>query len=288
MGQYRLAAFDMDGTLLNSKKRVSENTKRAIRNAIDAGKYIVISTGRAVSECEDCAEDLGPIRYSVCESGAVVYDRRTKKILYRSGFGKKLADRILEIGARFDAVPYVLTLGEAVTEKRLIEDPGYYHMGIYIRMMERVCVITDCARKLFRTSGRGIEKINFYCSSKEVRETLKRKLNPLSEEITIAYAEETSIEISTKGMTKAAGLSWLCGYLDISPDEVIAAGDADNDRAMLAYAGLSAAMGNAPENIRRECGVVVRDNDHDGCCDVIRILTGNTLCKASAKKVEKK
>jgi Cof subfamily protein (haloacid dehalogenase superfamily) len=274
--KYKLAAFDMDGTLLNSEKRVSDNTRQAIRSAIDAGKYIVISTGRAVSECEDCAGDLDPIRYSVCESGAVVYDRCEKKILHRTGFTKVLADKILEIGTQHDAVPYVLSLGEAVTENRLMKRLDYYHMSVYRSMMNRVCVFAENVSGMFQTTGRGIEKINFYCASKEVREAVKNALEPLAEEITIAYAEETSIEISPKGLTKASGLSWLCHDLGIRRDEVIAAGDADNDRAMLAFAGMSAAMGNAPENIKQECSVVVRDNDHDGCCDVIQILLEKT------------
>ncbi|MCI1304706.1 MAG: Cof-type HAD-IIB family hydrolase [Lachnospiraceae bacterium] len=288
MDEYKLAAFDMDGTLLNSEKRVSENTKQAIRAAIDAGKYIVIATGRAVSECEDCAEDLEPIRFSVCESGAVVYDRHAKRILYRTGFKKELADVILDIGTQFDTMPYVLSLGEAVAEKGSLEHLDYYHMSVYRGMMSRVCVLTKNLPAKFHSTGRGIEKINFYCASAEVREEVRRHLEPLSEDITVAFAEETSIEISPKGLTKAAGLSWLCGRLGIRPQEVIAAGDADNDRDMLAFAGLSAAMGNAPERIRRECGIVVRDNDHDGCCDVIRCLMEEIPSKNPGKKILKK
>lgn len=272
MGRYRMAAFDMDGTLLNSAKRVSKGTQDAVAKALAAGREVVISTGRSVAECEDCADDLGGIRYSVCESGALVYDRLRKKILHRSGFAREVSDEILRIGTQLDAMPHVISCGEAITEAGMLERMDYYHMGIYSEMMHRVCVLSDDIRADFQKSGRGIEKINFYCATGETRDELRRRLSAVGDCITIAYAEKTSIEISPRGMTKASGLSWLCDFLGIDPAEVIAAGDADNDRDMLAFAGLSAAMGNASPSVREHCDIVVRDNDHDGCCDVIRHL----------------
>ena len=272
MGKFRLAAFDMDGTLLNSDKRITQETKRAIRGATAAGRYIVLSTGRSVAECEDCAEDLGPIRYSVCESGALVYDRSEQKILHRKGFRKEISDEILRIGSRFDVMPHIISLGEALTERSDLDRIGYYRMGVYSAMLRRVCIALDGVSEKLIASDRGIEKINFYCASPEIRDELRDALDGIRDEITYAYAETSSIEISPKGMTKAAGLAWLCDYLQIDPSETIAAGDADNDRGMLEFAGLSAAMGNASDQVKGACDVVVRDNDHDGCCDVIRIL----------------
>ena len=46
-------------------------------------------------------------------------------------------------------------------------------------------------------------------------------------------------------------------------------GDADNDKEALEVAGLSVAMGNAKESIKEISDVIVSDNDHDGCAEVI-------------------
>ena len=50
MGSYRLIALDMDGTLLNSQLAVSPGNRDAIHRAADAGRQIVISTGRCLAE----------------------------------------------------------------------------------------------------------------------------------------------------------------------------------------------------------------------------------------------
>ena len=50
MSKYKLIAFDMDGTLLNSEKRISEQTLEAVNHAFDAGKEVILSTGRCVAE----------------------------------------------------------------------------------------------------------------------------------------------------------------------------------------------------------------------------------------------
>ena len=45
---YKLIALDMDGTLLNSEKKVSEKTKEALKYATDKGVKVVIATGRPI------------------------------------------------------------------------------------------------------------------------------------------------------------------------------------------------------------------------------------------------
>ena len=85
----------------------------------------------------------------------------------------------------------------------------------------------------------------------------------------LANAETTSLEISAKNTTKGLGLQKLCEHLGISIDEAIAVGDADNDLDVLKRAGLSVAMGNANDNVKKIADVVVEDCDHDGCVQAI-------------------
>ena len=50
MNNYQLIAFDMDGTLLNSDKQISPETLNAIKRAGDAGKTVILCTGRNLAE----------------------------------------------------------------------------------------------------------------------------------------------------------------------------------------------------------------------------------------------
>lgn len=95
MSKYKLIAFDMDGTLLNSEKRISERTLEAVNRAFDAGKEVILSTGRCVAELREYFKRIPGLRYVVCSSGAILYDVKEEKILYSNSISIELAEKIL-------------------------------------------------------------------------------------------------------------------------------------------------------------------------------------------------
>ena len=77
------------------------------------------------------------------------------------------------------------------------------------------------------------------------------------------------MEITHPEATKSAGILALCRLLDIPPEQAVALGDSGNDESMLRTAGLSIAMGNAPEHIRAMADVVTDTNENDGAAIAI-------------------
>lgn len=71
---YHLIAFDMDGTLLTSEQTISTVSLKAINQAIQAKKQVVLATGRPLSEIKPYRQDLASLQYAILESGAVIYD----------------------------------------------------------------------------------------------------------------------------------------------------------------------------------------------------------------------
>ena len=82
MSGYKLIAFDMDGTLLNSKKQVTSAVIDGINKAFDMGKEVVLSTGRCLPELIEFFELIPKLRYAVAVSGGYVYDYHEHKIVY--------------------------------------------------------------------------------------------------------------------------------------------------------------------------------------------------------------
>ena len=74
-----LLALDMDGTLLNSEKKISNKTVEAINKAIEAGKTVILNTGRCPAELKEYRDVLPRLRYVNCVSGALVYDYEEEK-----------------------------------------------------------------------------------------------------------------------------------------------------------------------------------------------------------------
>jgi hydroxymethylpyrimidine pyrophosphatase-like HAD family hydrolase len=99
-------------------------------------------------------------------------------------------------------------------------------------------------------------------------ELVSRTLGGLAE--STHSSSSALVEISAAGVTKAAGLAWLCERQGIEPSEVIAFGDMPNDIPMLTWAGRSVAMGNAHPAVREAADEVGRTNDEDGVARYLR------------------
>lgn len=267
MKQYDLIAFDMDGTLLNSEKKISKETEKAINRAIAYGKTVILSTGRGLDELNDYKEIVKNIRYYVCEAGAFVYDSKQKHVIHADTLSIELAKQVFKLVAEQDTMIYYIGNGRGITEKEKIYHMDHYQMAQYQDMLARNIRQVPNILDYYKEHSIPLEKINVFCTTGQEREKLRKKLNNLN--VTITYSEETSMEIMPKGVSKASGLKALCRYLDIDIEQTIAVGDSDNDREILKTAGLSVAMGNALQDIKQICDVIVPDNDHNGCVEAI-------------------
>ena len=80
---------------------------------------------------------------------------------------------------------------------------------------------------------------------------------------------KTHLEIVLAGVDKADGMRGVSAATGIAPDEMLAFGDEMNDMPMLKYCGVSYAMKNAPESVRREVKLIAPKNTD---CGVARIV----------------
>ena len=82
MEQIKLVALDLDGTLFNDKLEITDENKRAIRAAVDAGTHVIISTGRPyVAMPLDKIAELG-IRYAITSNGGGIYRLPEKECVF--------------------------------------------------------------------------------------------------------------------------------------------------------------------------------------------------------------
>lgn len=267
MINYKLVAFDMDGTLLNSQKQISKNNIKAIEKAIENEKIVIFNTGRCPAELEEFFEKID-IQYLNCVSGAFVYDRKNDIMIYSKTLDIETIKQLLSITKKEDTMVQLLTK-DSIVEKRKIAQMDKYYMGVYQDMYERVTTKVDDLYKEYDNNPFEVAKFNIYHISQEARQRTRQRILDLNLDVEMADAEETSLEISAKDVHKGVGLKKLCEYLDISMFETIVVGDADNDKEALKVAGLAIVMANGKESIKELADVIVSDNDHDGCQEVI-------------------
>lgn len=268
MSKYQLIALDMDGTLLNSKKEISGADIQMIKKAADAGKYVVLNTGRGLSELRDYADRIPGLRYMNCTSGAMVYDWAEQNIIYSNPLSADVIQKIIEIAEQEDTMIHFLSL-ESFVQKDQWENMAHYQMKVYKEMFRTVAIKPENIRAFYDADPFPMEKLNIYHTSAESRARTEKRIKEAGLDVAMVYSEITSLEISAKGVDKGVGLKKLCEYLNIPIESAIAVGDADNDLGALKTAGLAIAMGNAKENVKNMADIIVADCDHSGCAEAI-------------------
>ncbi len=266
--EYDLIAFDMDGTLLNSEKQITEKTLRAIDRAVKAGKTVILNTGRGPAELKEYLPILPQVRYVNGLSGGLVYDRTNNLKVYERQFSPETVKKILEIGRKEDAMIHFLT-DRSIVQMNQWARMDHFGMGQYQGMFARVAERWEDICEQYFADPFPIDKLNLYHATPEGRARTEKRLCDAGIELEMAEAETTSLELSPVGANKGSGLLALCKFLNLPVERTIAVGDADNDRQALERAGLAVAMGNATEEIKALCDVVVADCDHDGCVEAI-------------------
>lgn len=269
---YRLLALDMDGTLLTSDKRVSKRTREALARLAAGGVPIAYCSGRCFRELLDYPAELPFVRYGVLASGAVVYDFAEQRTLALSPLEAEAVERALRIAGAEDCMAHVMSVGASVARSEDIARMSDFGMDVYQGMYEQICEMPSDLVGWAREHAGEVVKVNFYHRSAAARDRTRARLVESGMPLTLANAEETSVECSPLGVSKARGLEALAAHLGFGLASVVAVGDSDNDLAALEAVGMPVAMGNATDSVKRVARLVVADNDHDGIVEVVERL----------------
>lgn len=296
----RLAALDMDGTLLRADKTLHPESEGDLAAAKASGIEPVLCTGRAPLELYEYVRELPSVRYGICISGALVYDFRDRRTIYENPVSTRWIPFLNDIADRYDAMLHFLTPDRSIIRKGMIARMADFEMGAYQPMYRRIATeVPDMVEE--GKNRRDIFKVNIYFRSVPDRDQARgdvfAKLRsaqrlPGSEEnligvdtsdaslpLTVVRGENTTLEITSAGVDKAEGMRILAQYLNIPMSETMSIGDSENDLTALQAAAVSVAMGNADEKIRALCDCVTEDNDHNGVGLALRryLSSGKTL-----------
>ena len=104
MRDIRIIALDLDGTLLDSQKRLSRGNVEALEYAAAKGVHIVPTTGRFFGMMPEAVRDLPFVRYAITVNGAQVYDRERDEAIVREEIPLARAVEIMEMLDGFDVI----------------------------------------------------------------------------------------------------------------------------------------------------------------------------------------
>ena len=270
MSRPRLLALDMDGTLLDSTKHVRPRTAEALERLAGQGVPLCFCTGRNVAELRPYLPELPFMRYGVLVSGAVVRDLHTQEIVSISPLSLEQALEVIRIGQREDAMAHALAVDESVLTTRDLARLEQVHMEVYRPLYETCATHVRDIVSAVKDHSNDLLKVNLYHTSPEARDRSRARLQHLG--LSLADAEDTSVECTAAGVSKAMGLAALCDHVGCTLGETVMVGDAGNDLEALGAVGMPVAMGNATPEVKEAAMMVVSDCDHDGIVEVAERL----------------
>jgi Cof subfamily protein (haloacid dehalogenase superfamily) len=247
MPPIRLLALDVDGTLLRSDGTVADADRRAIAAALERGIAVTLATGRLSSSALPFARSLALEVPLVCADGAVLFCPNRAVPLVETPLASTGLSTFLGLARTHQLAPFLFS-HEAVCGAAGDLDRYPWVSGWTDRFVDHgQAGFPDGGPALITAIGVGRAE-----PVAAVHEALKAD-PAVADEVMVFPIRTTDawvVRLSPGGCSKAVGLAVLAERLGITAAEVVAVGDWYNDVPMLAWAGRSFAMGQAPDQVK--------------------------------------
>ena len=266
----KLIAFDLDGTLLNSKKEISPKTLEILKRAAEMKIELVPATGRFWSVVPDCLRNLNFIHYALTLNGAEVFDVENSKTIAKFEIPPERALKMARVFEDIDGIIYDC----------IFDGQGYMRRDFYGKIPDFMAGEwqTELVRKGRKPvedfeavikNSKGIQKMQIFTLDKELRQNLLDALPIVFPKSVFTSSVPNNIEINDISADKGSALKFLADYLDIPIENTIAFGDGLNDLSMIKAAGLGIAMENSCHELLDCADSVTLDCDNDGVAEGI-------------------
>ncbi len=265
---YKLIAIDIDGTLLNDRREVTDEVREAIIAAKKQGVKIVLCSGRAVGGVTLFLEELklnGDDDYIIALNGARILKAANNEVIDKRTLGLNDLKDLYALGRELD------------THTIFFDDTSIYSLHKYIHKYTVQAAFLSQV-KLFYC---GIDEVADDCDISQILfvddpERMGTVFASLPDEIknkyTIVRSTPYYIEFLHPEATKGNAVKILAEKLGIRREEVMCIGDGGNDLSMIQYAGCGVAMGNATDELKEHADYITLSNNESGVAYAIRKL----------------
>lgn len=267
----KIIALDLDGTLLDSEKRLSKENRRALEQAADKGIEIVPTTGRIYAIIPEVVRQLPFINYAITVNGAELYDVRNDRVLAKNELPWEKAVEIMEYLDGFDVVYDCYQNGGGYMTKAYLDKVGDYLTSDYFKeIYAKSRTPVPELKAYLREKGDGVQKLQFCTKDRALRAFLLQDLQERFDGVAVSAALAFNGEINDEKGHKGGALTKLCEHLGCTMENVMTIGDGANDITMLQMAGVSVAMENAAPEVKAAAKYVTASCDESGVAQAIQ------------------
>ncbi|MBO8159010.1 Cof-type HAD-IIB family hydrolase [Thermosyntropha sp.] len=261
----RLIGIDLDDTLLDGKGNISVKAAEMIKKIKDKGVLVTLATGRMYSSALPYALKLNMELPLITYQGALVKNSLSGEVLYYKPLEPKKAGEIIDFFKSYK-VHYHAFLGDNLCMEKLTPEGRDY--------INFAGLNADLVPDLRRKAGEG-GSIKVTAMSYEVEKILEMEKilkRNYEGELHITRSRPYFLDVLHVKADKAEALKVVAEHYGIKQEEVMAIGDSYNDIPMLRWAGIGVAMGNAPEEVKKEADYVTFSNEEEGVAYILEKL----------------
>jgi Cof subfamily protein (haloacid dehalogenase superfamily) len=250
-----LIVSDVDGTLLTKEKVLTERAIDAAKKLHEAGIGFTITSSRPTIGMRFLIEPLGIALPIGAFNGSCIVDPALKPVeqhLIPEAAARQAVDILSKFGAEiwlFTSDLWLARDGNGAYvphEKRAIRaDPTL--VDDFTPYLSKACKIVGAS-----ADAAGLQQC----------ETAMQEA--LGAQATAIRSQSYYLDITPPGVNKGTFVQTIAHRLGISTDAVATIGDMQNDLAMFRVSGLSFAMGNATDDVKRQATHVTASNEEDG------------------------
>ena len=265
--EYKLIAMDLDGTLNNDQKVITEKTKAALMAAQKQGIRLALASARpspGLFKERDILRLQDHQGILMSYNGGRIVDAETSKVLFETSMDLEETKEVLR---KLESLPVTPILDDGV--QFYVTDKAGYKVDYECKNNNMVCSEVPNLADFLTFAP---IKILMSVQPEELAQVQKQIADFLPESLTVVQTAAFYLEVIPKVINKGQGIRDICKVLGISAEEVISFGDAANDIPMLEAAGMGVAMGNASEAVKQAADMVTLSNNDDGIAAALEKL----------------
>lgn len=273
--KYKMLVTDMDYTLLNREKKISERNREAFGKALTRGIHMVVATGRIYTSARVYAKLLGVSTPIIASNGAIIREavfndpEDTERTIFRDILNKNSLGEMIRLTHKYGLIGHFFTEDTIYSEQLMNVSLRYTEWNKYLGEEDQVKIrIVDDLEEALLGQGVDILKAVVVDSDSEKIRGLRKEINATGL-VSVSQSMKDNLEVMNTGVTKGNAVRILAQMYGIDREEIIAIGDNENDISMIQYAGLGIAMGNAEETLKAAADYVTCDYMADGVAEAI-------------------
>jgi Cof subfamily protein (haloacid dehalogenase superfamily) len=266
MTRIALVVSDVDGTLVTKDKALTDRAKGAVRRLRDAGIGFTIVSSRPTIGMHFLIEPLALALPFGSFNGSSIVDPALKPI-EQHVMTAATAQRSLDVLNEFRVDIWLFT-----SEQWLTRNPDGEYVPHEQRAIKHDPVIVNDFTPYLPAACKIVGASSDAALLQRCETAMKAAIGA---QATAVRSQSYYLDVTPPGHDKGTFVEAMAGRQGISTDAVATIGDMQNDLAMFAKSGLSIAMGNATDDVKKMATRVTTSNEDEGFAGAIEMILKN-------------